>query len=414
MTSKDFVPKYSNLKVDKNTLTFKLSGDEKYGLDKSIVNGIRRTLLTDINSVAFDPENIIIEKNTGSLHNEFLKHRISLIPLYIDPDTYNYSLLFELKVEMNDDTTMNVYNSDFNIYPLKNEYIDAVKNNDIPTIEMLQNIDKNYYNLNNPISNAEKKKIFKPFRFADTDNYMLITELKTTESDTDKQTIDLYAVPNVGTTRLHSRHNNLPTVVYTFTKDDTAFADHLKEMHIIDKVKDSDKPQYNTSLMLKESERYFLRDMNDLPYSYDFKIQSNHYFDSSVVYKKSLDILIGRLQHINEQLEILANKPEESIFSYDNFKGDLSYQIIMLKEDDTTGNIIQSHMANKFLDLDSTIQVCGYKKPHPLTELIIFNVMIKPGNYTELQKRTYIVKTFSDVCKDLIDIFGILKSEFKL
>ena len=86
----------------------------------------------------------------------------------------------------------------------------------------------------------------------------------------------------------------------------------------------------------------------------------------------------------------------------------------MLKEDDTTGNIIQSHMANKFLDHDSTIQVCGYKKPHPLTELIIFNVMIKPGNYTELQKRTYIVKTFSDVCKDLIDIFGILKSEFKL
>jgi len=98
MTSKDFIPKYSNKKIDKNTLTFTLSGDEKYGLDKSITNGIRRTLLTDIQSVAFDPDNIKIEKNTGSLHNEFLKHRISLIPLYIDPETYNYSLLFELKV----------------------------------------------------------------------------------------------------------------------------------------------------------------------------------------------------------------------------------------------------------------------------------------------------------------------------
>ena len=94
MTSKDFIPKYSNKKIDKNTLIFTLSGDEKYGLDKSIVNGIRRTLLTDIQSVAFDPDNIKIEKNTGSLHNEFLKHRISLIPLYIDPETYNYSLLF--------------------------------------------------------------------------------------------------------------------------------------------------------------------------------------------------------------------------------------------------------------------------------------------------------------------------------
>ena len=48
----------------------------------------------------------------------------------------------------------------------------------------------------------------------------------------------------------------------------------------------------------------------------------------------------------------------------------------MLKEDDTTGNIIQSHMVNKFLNGNSIIQVCGYKKPHPLTDLIIFNIMI--------------------------------------
>lgn len=416
MTSKDFIPKYSNKKIDKNTLTFTLSGDEKYGLDKSIVNGIRRTLLTDIHSVAFDPDNIIIEKNTGSLHNEFLKHRISLIPLYIDPEIYNYSLLFELKVIMNDDTTMNVYNGDFNIYPLKNEYLEKVESGDTPTIEMLKKIDKNYYNLNNPLSNSKKKEIFRPYNNKDLskeDFYMLITELKDTGSEEDKQTIDLYTVPNIGTTRVHSRHNNLPTVVYTFTKDTKAFDDHLKEMIVIDKVKNENKPQYTKSLRLKESERYFLRDMNDSPYSYDFKIQSNHYFDSPTLYKKSLDILIGRLQHIGEQLEILTTTPETSIFSIDKFKGDLSYQIVMLKEDDTTGNMIQSHMANKFLDGENIIEVCGYKKPHPLTELIVFNVMIKPGNYTELQKHTYIIKTFMDVCKDLIDILDKLKTGYK-
>ena len=48
--------------------------------------------------------------------------------------------------------------------------------------------------------------------------------------------------------------------------------------------------------------------MNDLPYSYDFKIQSNHIYDSSVLYKKSLDILIGRFQNIGNQLEILINQ----------------------------------------------------------------------------------------------------------
>jgi DNA-directed RNA polymerase subunit L len=60
------------------------------------------------------------------------------------------------------------------------------------------------------------------------------------------------------------------------------------------------------------------------------------------------------------------------------------------------------------------IQVCGYKKPHPLTELIIFNVMIKPDNYTELQKKSYITKTFIDTCKDLIDLLDIMKKGFKL
>jgi DNA-directed RNA polymerase subunit L len=413
MSSKNFLPKYSKIKNDKNTLIFTLSGDEKYGLDKSLINGIRRTLLTDIKSVAIDPDNIVIDTNTGSLHNEFLKHRISLIPLYIDPENYNSSLLFELKVVMNDNLTMNIYNSDFNIYPLKNEYIKLLEEKDEATIEMLKKQNKNYYNLDNPISNTEKKKIFKPFKFGGEDNYMLITELKNTGSETDIQTIELYTVPNIGTGRNHSRYNNLPTVVYTFTKDKQAFQEHLQDMYKIDNVKETNKSQYAKSLELKESERYYMRDMNDLPYSYDFKIQSNHHFDSSTLYKNTLDIIIGRLQHIGNQLELMVNKPDESIFSYDRLKNDLTYQIIMLKEDDTTGNIIQSHMVNKFLDGDNIIQVCGYKKPHPLTELIIFNIMIKPGNYTELQKRTYIAKTFTDVCKDLIEILNILKSEFK-
>ena len=39
--------------------------------------------------------------------------------------------------------------------------------------------------------------------------------------------------------------------------------------------------------------------------------------------------------------------------------------------------------------------------------------MIKPGNYTELQKHTYIIKTFIDVCKDLIDILDKLKTAYK-
>ena len=44
----------SNIDADKNTLHFTISGNHDYGLDKSIINGIRRILLNDIPTVAFE------------------------------------------------------------------------------------------------------------------------------------------------------------------------------------------------------------------------------------------------------------------------------------------------------------------------------------------------------------------------
>ena len=54
-----------------------------------LANSIRRTILSDIPSVSFDDtwiddddaRSIRIVKNTSGLHNEFLSHRLSLIPI---------------------------------------------------------------------------------------------------------------------------------------------------------------------------------------------------------------------------------------------------------------------------------------------------------------------------------------------
>ena len=418
MASKDFISKYTEIKNEKRTLNFQIGGNEKYGLNKTIVNGIRRTLLTDIKTIAFNPEDIIIDTNTGSLHNEFIKHRISLIPLYIDPENYYRNLLFELKIKIDDDQFKNVYNNDFNIYPLKIEYqklIDEQNEMDfIPDdsniFTKLQTISKDYYDLLNPLSNSEKKKIFRPFEFPKNNfNHFLLTELKQTGSDKDIQELDLYCVPSIGTSREHARFNNLPTIVYSYTKDKKAFEKYLADQIKIEKPKDP--VSFSRSLRLRDSERYHMRDNMNEPYVYDFTITSNHYYDSKSVYIKSIDILIERFEFIILHSQLMIEKPDESLFSYDKFKNDTTYQIIMGKQDDTTGNMIQSHMVNKIIDKDSFIQICGYKKPHPLTDLIIFNVMIQPGGDTELQKKSTIVKTFIDTCKDLIDLLDIMKNE---
>jgi len=56
--------------------------------DVSLVNSIRRIILSEIPTIAFDPKDVKIIENTGNLHNEFLTHRISMIPIHALPENY--------------------------------------------------------------------------------------------------------------------------------------------------------------------------------------------------------------------------------------------------------------------------------------------------------------------------------------
>ena len=83
-----------------NELVFDIKGDFEKGLDKSIVNSLRRVLLSSIPTVAFctkiNESDLIIKKNNTSLHNEFIADRIGLIPLYIDPINYQKQYLIQM------------------------------------------------------------------------------------------------------------------------------------------------------------------------------------------------------------------------------------------------------------------------------------------------------------------------------
>ena len=76
----------------KDTILFDIRGTPEEGLDKSILNALRRTIISDIPCVAFRVErnnnDLIIKKNSSSLHNEYIEDRISMIPLSINPETY--------------------------------------------------------------------------------------------------------------------------------------------------------------------------------------------------------------------------------------------------------------------------------------------------------------------------------------
>ena len=95
------------------------------GINVSLANALRRIILSEIPTIVFHTETYKdnkckIVKNTGRLHNEIIKQRLSCIPIHIR-DTSDFPLknfIMEVNVENNTDTVMYVTTEDFTIIDL--------------------------------------------------------------------------------------------------------------------------------------------------------------------------------------------------------------------------------------------------------------------------------------------------------
>lgn len=78
-------PEIKVLELSKYTIKFLL-----LNTDLSVANALRRVIIAEIPTMAFDL--VEVRENTSPLHDEFIAHRIGLIPLISrDVDNYQYS-----------------------------------------------------------------------------------------------------------------------------------------------------------------------------------------------------------------------------------------------------------------------------------------------------------------------------------
>ena len=90
-------------------------------IDVSMANAIRRTVLSDIPTIAFktfphDKNLAIIHKNTSRLNNEILKQRLACIPIHISDQSLPIDELeVEINVQNTHDVTIYVTTQDFKI-----------------------------------------------------------------------------------------------------------------------------------------------------------------------------------------------------------------------------------------------------------------------------------------------------------
>jgi len=415
-----FKPSVTDINVVNKELHFVVSGDEKYGLDKSMVNGIRRTLLNDIPSIAFKTEETIPKKditvvtNTGQLHNEMLLHRVSLIPLYINPENYMKNYMFELKVKHdNSELYKFVTANDFQIYPLKSDIqkqissLDGESNDELVTL--LDKNDIENYDLKNPISQKQKDSILRPFYFRNKKNYCLITELKNTNDINLCQEIHLYGVPSLSTGKDNARFQPVSCATYSFAKDESLIDTIIKERIKHEKIDEEKQESFITKLLLSESEKYYHRDSDNEPFKYDLKIKSIHQLSSHELFIRAISILIEKLDYLKLSfLKLLQDK--ESCISV-NKLNDYVYHFMVYDEGHTMGNIIQSHIVRRCIDDNCILQMCAYKKPHPLEESMKLIVSLNPSHkiIKENEQRKYQVIT-----NFFIEELEVIKQELKI
>lgn len=393
------------------TLAFQLKGSTEYGLDKSIVNSLRRTLLSEIPCVGFRVEegehkDLIMETNNTSLHNEFLLHRMSMIPIYLDPSTYEHQYLFYLNVKHESAHPFRfVTTDDIQVFPLKDGY------------EAGEDISLDDYDMKNPLSSLQHKDIFRPYVFRGKEYPILLTELKATDTEGVSQELVCYGSPSISDGREHARWKCCSHAMYTFLPNEELFMKVANDKAGIKKILDDDeRATFIESLRVAESERYFYRDIFNEPNHYTFTLTSIHYLSSKDLFLVANEVMQDKLELIKQHFINLTTGGETTVI-VEPHVNENNYHFKICGQNDTLGNVLQSHIVNKYTEKDSIIGFCGYKKSHPLEEYINLYLGLNPSNEvfgkSEEMKMNALIKFMDEVIEDLLSIYRAISKEAK-
>lgn len=323
-------PTLEPFESEDNSFGFTLSG-----VNVSIANALRRTILSDIPIVVFrttphEQNKCSIITNTSRLNNEIIKQRLSCIPIHIK-DVEDFPLknyIMEVNVENTTDTIMFVTSENF-----------VIK-------------DKN---TGKPLPQEKIREVFPP---DDITGYFIdFVRLRPRISDEiPGEKIHLICEFDIGSAKEDGMFNAVSTCSYGFTGD--AAAQDAELVRKLQKWKDEGKNERDiefetTNWKLLDAKRIYKKD------SFDFVVQSVGIHTNNEIVDNACRILISRLS----ELENIIEKDELEIKNAENTMAN-SFDIILENEDYTIGKVIEYFLFSKFYETN-TITYCGFKKMHP-------------------------------------------------
>lgn len=356
-----------------NALTFHIND-----VDLGIVNALRRVITSEIPNVGieFDPyddekSDIHFIENSSSLHNEFLGHRISMIPVKLDEDEienfekskYN----FEIKKHNTTKDKLSVTTDDIMIV---DEYGE----------------DK---------GQAFHEKVFP--RSSITGDPILIVVLNENNYNPEYgEKLHVKFRCSIDIAQKHSRYSPVCTCVYHNVVDESK-ADKAREMYV--KTRQSERVNALSIKNIKRGEsmqnivnegdvsinddsledmeklrarfnvhdiyRHYKTNEFDEPSSFAFIIEPESRLSERYLVKKGLEVLILKLQKIVEEKRFKVSS-----------LGNNAFTILIKGEQHTIGNLLQVLFYNIFVRREEKRKLgyVGYYLVHPLVEEIVLKM----------------------------------------
>ena len=348
------------------------------GMDLAYVNAVRRTILSEIPTVAFyfDPymiekNDIIVHENTTSLHNDFTMHRISLIPLGFD----------ENEVE----------NFDRSRY----KFVLQVTNKTMKTISVTTE-DFQIFEDDKLLTKTRQSKILP--RNSITQDYILITKLKPNLYNTEKgATINLECVPTKSIGKVHSRWSPVSQCCFENVIDHEAAKEAFEALKKKNPNKTADElsATYNTL----DIYRYFKKNEHDEPNEFIFKIESECNLRPTYLFFKGLLILKNKLNMFIKNL-LSSEGDDVQIEKHDNM-----FQIKIKNEDHTLLNTLQCIIYNNEIrDQQKNLTYIGYYQPHPLDNVMLLKLRFKDSNIDINFVQNFVVEATNVIVKEVDNI----------
>ena len=364
----------SNFQKTNDTLNFDIKG-----CNSSLVNCLRRIIISEVKTCGFRTEeyeesDLKVIANTSSLHNEFLLHRIGLIPINIK----------------------NVNETDISKY----KFILNVSNK---SQEILDITTREIKVFNMDTGKDEDNQSFFPKNPITGDN-ILITRLKPTPDGAGEH-IHIEGKCSRGVGKEHIRFSPVSKIVFINKVDPKVYETELKK-YIAEHSNLSEvdaKHKFN----IEESERHFYVDDNGDPNMFEFTLESVGVIPPESILLQGINQIVLKLKKFSAELEKTLKSNNSSVTIKETKSLMKAFDITIENETHTLGHLLQSHI-NKFNESKDIF--VGYKNPHPLDKKIMIRLKVDDIN----QVKSILQDTVAKLTKICVNMEKDVSKHFKL